>query len=439
MENDAVTPRRSKFREATMNSVNSIHAPPDVFWTQLGIEDLINEANKESVCTGYETTATIGVITAQGAQERAASESSSSKAVNPPQTPGPNNEASIFGRLRSIWRSSTSTFSGLGKRKAGEKDAVNPNKNKQDAEKGNASKHSRKSSDKENRREFDSVNITPGPYSHDNKSELPLLAPDQYASKEEYAQLYADAKSKGLLPKPQVFARPRATPRKSTGGIANRDIATANSTPRTSSAPTPSRITPALRQSASKKDLAKQMKLSKRVSDLEQRLAAARKQLSAVIGDDAPPVPALPTLPSLPPTPNTMNSTKTQSFHQEAQSPTANKIESSPKPSAGKIIKKRKVSNASESDYKPIPTESDYESDFSSEPIAKKTRRSGTKKSSRLSKRRSVVARESVVMIVPDGASVPPIPSIPSGIKGKRAQVGEENNDGFGGYGHEIF
>ena len=52
----------------------------------------------------------------------------------------------------------------------------------------------------------------------------------------------------------------------------------------------------------------------------------------------------------------------------------------------------------------------------------------------------SPTLRDEIKMVVPDGVVVPPVPHIPVGIQGKRADViKEKENDGFGGYGHEIF
>lgn len=60
--------------------------------------------------------------------------------------------------------------------------------------------------------------------------------------------------------------------------------------------------------------------------------------------------------------------------------------------------------------------------------------------------REDVVMRDAgeqeAFMVVPDGLHVPPIPSIPYRVEGRRAQVSSNNlrrDDGFGGLGHEIF
>lgn len=145
---------------------------------------------------------------------------------------------------------------------------------------------------------------------------------------------------------------------------------------------------------------------------------------------------------ALPPTPSTSASVGSQLLNPE---------ELSAHPPMRKITKKRKASHGvDEDEFRPIPTSSEGEPDFEeSERTNKKAKsnkraspnsREGQKlrkKSSRLSKKRSNIKQDKVVVLVPDGVTVPPIPSIPSGMEGKRAKVSED--DGFGGYGDEIF
>lgn len=185
--------------------------------------------------------------------------------------------------------------------------------------------------------------------------------------------------------------------------------------------------TPVLHKSPSKKDLLKQKKLSKRVSDLEFRLAEARKELSLALGDkNAPPVPPLPA--NLPPTPSTSH------FWSETETSPHSAADTSQKQTT-KITKKRKAASEG-ADYQPIPTDSDISLDSEHESKKNKKQKVVKRTSSRLSKKKPNVAKEEVVIIVPDGVTVPHIPTIPKGVDGKRATV---SDDGFGGLGHEIF
>ncbi|KAF2016611.1 hypothetical protein BU24DRAFT_422988 [Aaosphaeria arxii CBS 175.79] len=452
------TPRRSRFQEGTMNSMNSIHPPPEELWVELGIEDIIRRANEDSQRANPRKRSAPDSSTDDGDVVTAITTSESSQSLQ-------SNHQNIFERFS---RAASSFFRGngfstLGKRKAGERDAVKEASSLKKA--SSAERELLKVADKEN-----------------------INTPARESRKEEYERAYAEAKEKGLLPKPQVFVRPRATPRGTPRpASARKENSNGPETPMPAST---------LRASASKKDLAKQVKLSKRVSDLEQKLAVARKQLHDAIGEP------MPTLPTLPPTPNTATTSRSQKIftpvpvpvdtpstapikenldsEDNSSSAAATTTDSgsvyaaaAPAPkrtpsSAGKIVKKRKASTShgydSSGEYRPIPTESDYdESDLSEKKTPNKRRRN--RGGGRLTKKRSGVkprqqqdsdvvmadgsdgaaagdvddrSRESsVVMIVPDGVVVPPIPSIPKDVQGKRAQIKE--TDGFGGYGHEIF
>ncbi|KAF2261682.1 hypothetical protein CC78DRAFT_570390 [Lojkania enalia] len=235
---------------------------------------------------------------------------------------------------------------------------------------------------------------------------------------------YEEAKEHGLLPAPKVFTRPIARARKSATG------------------PNPS-ASPTLRHTPSKKDLHKQAKLSKKVSDLELQLAKAKHQLSLALGDE---VPAVPVVPALPPTP----ASSSHFFAPQETSPHVHTESSTSVPK--KIVKKRKASESENSDYKPISTasDSDYESDHASKKTktststAAKTRSTKTgpkkpRKPTRLTKKKSNVTTEGVVVVVPDGVSVPPLPSIPNGVEGKRVAVSRNKDDGYGGLEHEMF
>ena len=408
--------RASKFTEGAMTPTEP---SADQLWPDLGIEDTIRSANGLAPVPAREANA-------------AASQTSS--------TPAHPNEG-IFGRFgraaTSFWRNAT--FSTIGKRK------------ERDSEK------------KEETR------------------------------KEQYEKAYAEMKAQGAFSTPRVFIRPRTK-----HGVAGRspstlqfyrkrftdsfkgsgEVASAISTPIHFNAPTP-----ALRASTSKKDLQKQAKLSRQVSDLEFKLAQARKKLSDVLGENAPPVPPVPALrgfPSLPPTPNTITSTS-NFFDPSETSPHTHAEAITPRPS--KTLKKRKGRDGSDDEdnqrrdptYKPTPTDSEHESDYTSSPhgtkrtksvqqqdtttitphpfkaLAAKASSRSLRKSSgpsggkRLKKKRSTTTttKEEVVIVVPDGVAVPPIPSIPHGMEGKRAAVStspsKHSDDGFGGLGHEIF
>lgn len=399
------TPRASKFKEGTMNSTTG---PADTQWMGLGIEEIIKRCNEQQ---------TPSVPAAEAAAEAAQQQS----------TPAPAGDGILgrFGRAAaSFFRGST--FSTLGKRK------------ERDVEK---------------------------------KEELPF-------EKEQYERTYADMKAQGLFT-PKMMVRPRTQQRAAgrflpdwrylgnrlgadAAGPVPSHLASSISTPLASAPPTP-----ALHASTSKKDLQKQLKLTRQVSDLEHKLAQARKKLSEALGEDIPPVPALP------PTPNTSTSTS-HFFSKDELSPHIYTEAVTPKPS--KITKKRKASGGSDDDdplrdptYKPTPTDS--ESEYASsergskkskltttthtsktlvtKPSSKRLRKvsgatttSGTTIGGRLKKKRShATTKEEVVIVVPDGVAVPPIPSIPNGMEGKRAAVSpsKASDDGFGGLGHEIF
>lgn len=204
--------------------------------------------------------------------------------------------------------------------------------------------------------------------------------------------------------------------------------------------------TPTLYRTPSKKDLHKQKKLLRRVSNLESKLASAKQELQTVLhNDDLPPVPPLPTL--LPPTPATSQS--------DIEAPLPD-IPTTPEPrSTGKVTKKRKATtDDDDADYKPIPTDSDGDISMSaasaSEPerTIKRVKSSASRKNlkrqtTRLQKRmsRSSMSKEdAAVTVVPDGVSVPPIPKMPKGMEkeGKKAAV-KRQDDGYGGLEHEMF
>jgi hypothetical protein len=192
--------------------------------------------------------------------------------------------------------------------------------------------------------------------------------------------------------------------------------------------------TPTLYKSPSKKDLQKQEKLFKRVSELELKLASAKKELGiALASPKAPPVPPIPAnLPSPPASSNFFSENET-SPHNHAVPSALN--------SSSKIVKKRKAIVENDEEFKPIATDSEISHE--SERESKKSKPSAPKKvkktaSSRLLRKKSTTTtKEEVVIMVPDGVNVPPIPSIPKGVEGKKAAV--RNDDGYGGFGDEMF
>ncbi|KAF1961104.1 hypothetical protein CC80DRAFT_589540 [Byssothecium circinans] len=389
-------PRASKFVEATMNSRSSIHPPPNEQWEALGIDHLIQGFNEEN---------------SMPAVKRKVSRTPSSSAVPMSETAGAAKEAGAhegalgrFSRAVASWFGAGGGLS-LGKRKAGN-DAA-------------------------------------------EKSSVQVAGVERAADAKERAEAaYAEAKARGLLPAPKVFVRP--TMRAQRPGVV-----AGTSTP-SALPPTPSSAilalprTPTLYKSPSKKDLHKQKKLSKRVSDLEHRLAEARKELALTLSPanvNAHPVPPVPVNYS---SPIAMESPLKQGRSAIIESIAPPK-QDEPATPIGKIVKKRKAvpnsnnSNKTNDDatYKPIPTDSDYSHDSEHELKRPKTSSSNKlkrKPSSRLVKKKTatVTKEEEVVIVVPDASvGVPPIPSIPKGVDGKRSKI--VNPDGYGGLEHEMF
>ena len=251
-----------------------------------------------------------------------------------------------------------------------------------------------------------------------------------------------------------------------------------------------------LRKSASKKDLHKQQKLTKRVSDLEGKLSAARRELGAALGaadaTDIPPVPALPrsvsdlpstgrsthsesasyeasvgpshasysartrftksTLPSLPserllqadgpaahPPPvesvevEVMESVEFQfgAVADERRTPAEDRVDTvgNAKPRVAKRrLRKRKAADQGDDEYQPA-TESERDSEHELAAHGKRA------KKQKRSQKHGALARDDVVVLIPNGDTVPPMPSLPR-EKGTGAAV---SDDGYGGLGHEMF
>lgn len=426
MSDEVETPaqlRTSRFKEHT-NTASSIKPPPDALWQDLGIEDMIEKFNEESRAPPVRKGAAAKATTPPtfGAPTVAASKSGAPTVVAALATPATNE--GTFGRFSRAW---TSVFGGfgsvLGKRKAGNADAE-----------------------------------------REREKEKNVLDERKQAADEAYAALKM-AQEQGLLPTPKVFVRPSATPRTHKCGMLHLlgdERKGLTSTVAEHIAPATPR-TPSLYKSPSKKDLQKQMKLSKRVSDLEHKLASARKELHTVLLNDVPPVPPLPAILPPAPTPETSQTTTTtttttsQIFSEadvsqdsSSSTPTPSQQPTPFKPSVGKIVKKRKATTTHDDDstYIPVPTDSDGDISISaSEPEQNRTikrvksQSNKRNKSSRLTKNRKKDSRmknEEAVIVVPDGRKVPHVPKIPAEME-REGNVVRVRDDGYGGLGHEIF
>ncbi|KAL1795782.1 hypothetical protein ACET3X_006006 [Alternaria dauci] len=409
---ESTQPRASRFKEHT-NTNSSIRPPPDELWKDIGIEELIEQFNEENSKppTSRKSSAN-RVPRLPKSSSRAASGSATpsdsgvvTSVHGPPATPS----EGTYARLQRAFASMFGSV--LGKRKAGATDAE---------------------------RERD--------------QHLQILEERKRAA--EIA--YHEARDRGLLPTPKVFVRPAMRSRQV--GTPSQPVAAKKMqlglTAAMVEAATPVRTprTPTLRHTPSKKDLYKQKKLTKRVSDLEYKLASARKELQTVLYNDVPPVPRIPDF--APPTPDVTQS------ENERRSQSATPVTEAPQ-SIGRIVKKRKaVIHDSDGEYKPTYTDSEADFDLLSahsaseadvperstkraksikspkSPASKSPRRA----SSRLVKRfsRNNLRNEEPVRVVPDGMNVPHVPSIPRDMETKGNKV-KVSDDGFGGLGHEIF
>jgi hypothetical protein len=419
-------PRASRFREHT-NTNNSIRPPPDELWKDLGIEQLIEQFNEENAKPPVSRKVSANRVPSapRPALERNASSGSGfgtttsvtgrASTSTQPATPAPHE--GTYARFRSAVASVFGNV--LGKRKASALEAVR------------------------------------------EKTQQQQLLDERKKAAE---TAYHDAKDRGLLPTPKVFVRPNmraashGTPAppldklRLTAAIA--DAATPIRVPRTPRTPG------ALHHTPSKKDLHKQKKLSKRVSDLEFKLASARKELQTVLHSDVAPVPLHTSL-------QRANQQPTPDVSQSENEVDATSTSPEVSCSIGKIVKKRKASSHDEdAAYKPIITDSDGDIDLLSEHahtaseqenemptperMIKRVKSSASRKnlkrqSSRLQSRLSRGSlrerngsQEREVRVVPDGEEVPDVPVIPREMEslGRRTRV---RDDGFGGLGHEIF
>ncbi|KAF2640851.1 hypothetical protein P280DRAFT_330236 [Massarina eburnea CBS 473.64] len=289
---------------------------------------------------------------------------------------------------------------------------------------------------------------------------------DRGDAKERAEAAYAEAKRLGLLPAPKVFVRP-VTRKPGVPGTSSsvqlREIRLANLHP-VSIPPSPGYAVlaqprpPTLYKSPSKKDLQKQKKLSKRVSDLEHKLAEARKEL-ALTRDPAnmPPVPAIPSAFS---STSSKSSKQVRIMHPSEGSSSSRSL--SPNPSSlrqvqniaspnasppsttttttstGKIVKKRKAMDSNdEIAHTTVTTDSDHSHD--NEPQAAPST-TPQRTPTRLVKKKpgTAMQEKQVMIVVPDASNgVPPMPRIPKNMEGRSSRV--VNPDGYGGFEHEMF
>lgn len=451
-------PRTSRFREHT-NTTNSIRPPPDELWKDLAIDQLIDDYNEENSAppatarkvSSHSTSSTGRPGFLRGSSNTSSAGASSSAAVAASKSAGsgaPTGEGT-FGRFQ---RAFASVFGVLGKRKAGNADAEQRDKEQQ------------------------------------------ILDERKRAAE----AAYHEAKDLGLLPTPKVFVRP---------GMAARSHNCAAETP--SRAVTPHTPSTALRHTPSKKDLRQQKKLSKRVSNLEQKLASARKELQSVLysTDAFPPVPPLPTV--LPPTPPVTSQDDSVDISVETtiqietnetsvvdpvpqSSPVRTSSESQSRSMPRRITKKRKATSPTDNDpdYKPVPTDSEGDIDMLSmsdnalsereleKRTVKRVKSSASRKNLKKEKDTNAgtaggklqkrVSRKSLggsrkregsrerqdreereVRVIPDGVVVPFVPGLPEEVvvgskqkkKSTKTTVTElkEGDDGYGGLEHEMF
>ncbi|KAF2128915.1 hypothetical protein P153DRAFT_397135 [Dothidotthia symphoricarpi CBS 119687] len=407
MSDDTSAPRASRFREHT-NTTNSIHPPPVELWKDIGIENLIEKFNEENEAppkaarptarrshSAISTPVRKNHVAPTHTPAGTGVASRATAAPAPPVTP-----AQTEGTLGRFSRAFASVFGGLtGKRKAANAMVV-------DAE----------AKEKERMDE----------------------------RKRAAEAAYYEAKELGLLPAAKVFVRPSMAARMRKDGMPVPCPDSVARTPRLIDGvadpmtPQPEHTprTPALYHSQSKKDLYKQKKLSKRVSNLESKLALAKRELESVLAVASPVSASTPTGPHL--------------WSENDVSPHCHTLPSS-------ITKKRKATTIDEAE---TPQPLNLQQTETRSPKRAKSVRKVKRQSSRLSKKNSAVFKEEVIIVVPDGVSVPPIPSLPKDVEGKKTVIKstDEGNktaiksideventvikstdDGYGGLEHEMF
>lgn len=417
--------RTSRFREHT-NTSNSIRPPPEELWKDLEIESLIECYNEENARPPIERKTSANSTSSNGSGYAASSGFGTVTSVAGPgvltkqQSAANAQQEGTYARFQRAVASMLGSV--LGKRKASSTDA------EREKEKGERERAHKQHIMEERKRAADAA--------------------------------YYEAKESGLLPTPKVFVRPAmaARSRSRNNSMPAPPLNIFRLTTAVAHASTPRR-TPSLHHTPSKKDLQKQQKLSKRVSDLEFKLASARKDLHSILHTDVPPVPPLKSLErNQQPTPD----------HSQSENEAIPQIDSpvpEPPRSIGRIVKKRKATlHDDDSDYKPTAPTTDSEADIdplSDNPFSasegenetpgqqrmiKRVRSSASRRnlkrqSTRLQKRLSRASPkrgEKEIRIVPDGEDVPAVPVIPVEMEGlgQRVRIGD---DGFGGLGHEIF
>lgn len=393
--------RISKFKEGTMNSTSAIMTPPDELWKGLAIDDMIERFNEDDKAPA--TVTTMSVLhkkTSTTSRAASSAHTSSHESSNGMVNPGTEGTLGRFSRALVSWLNGAGASLGsLGKRKAGSENAER--------------------------------------------------AGDE--RKKQVEEAYRQAKEQGLLPTPKVFVRPVSRTHKANGKSGSHralvlsevyaDLTAAGlplsgpATPISNGIAGPR--TPALYKTPSKHDLHKQKKLSKRVSDLEFKLREARKELTLALGPHNPNV--VPPMPSnnYPPTPKT-DPIPRHAFAAVETPPHDPAVPAAPATfDVGKIIKKRRVMGDSDYESKQVTTDSDYSVDSSSE--SKTSKRTSPKKLTRkksIRNRQSIGSVDEAITVIPDGQNVPSVPNIPSGVPGRRVAV---NEDGYGGYEHEMF
>lgn len=121
-ENEQLTaPRASKFKEGTMNSTTSIHAPPDELWKGLNIDHMIERFNEEGRAPAPTFSAATAVVHRSLPTSRigsGASHAPLTKVASESHTSAAEGTFTRFSRALTSWFSSS-----LGKRKAGSETA----------------------------------------------------------------------------------------------------------------------------------------------------------------------------------------------------------------------------------------------------------------------------------------------------------------------------
>ncbi|KAF2471312.1 uncharacterized protein BDR25DRAFT_25697 [Lindgomyces ingoldianus] len=436
----ATEPRGSRFKEAAMNSTSSIHPPPSIYWQELAIDDLITKFNEEASAPPTQGKAGAAPATVP---------------AGPPTAP-----KSAFGRfshaVSSFWKESG--LSVLGKRKAGgaEKEEGKEDERKRQAELAYAKAKAegllpaakvftrpikpRKSSTAEKT----------GGDVLDPSLDLPAPSPALRKSPSK-KDLH---KQKVLVKRVSNLEIKLQEARKQLYDVLGDDIPPVP----TLDVTTPNgRFTPSSQYrfgySHSTTTLALENTNGERSSKRSRSILHQSLDDSSIITE-----------------PNTRHFWPQGELNPHAlvETKLSPNTQNNPK---RKITKKRKATaaGADDHDYKPVTTDSDLESYYESEAETKskkagfgmnisskkhrgngndsanatssnkKARRTVSAKSSgrKLNKKKSSVTKEEVVIIVPDGVTVPPLPSIPNGVEGHRAAVSAD--DGYGGLGHEMF